>query len=209
MQNLPDQLIAKVLRDYSVSADASLCNKIRTYISTLLLWNRKISLTTVTDRAEILKFHFGESFFAASVVPIRDGRLADVGSGAGFPGIPLRMLIPGLELTLIESNSKKCAFLSEVARKLELDHVTVLHSRMEDIPVRPDQFDFITARAVGHHRDLLSWARQHLSGKGKVVLWIGAEDAEQVSHEIGWLWSPPKLIPGSKGRFIVAGSPKD
>lgn len=207
MQELTNVLIAKVLRDYGVSADVPLCNEIRLYVSTLLLWNKKISLTTVIDPVEILRFHFGESFFAASAVPIKDGRLADVGSGGGFPGIPLRMLIPSLELTLIESNSKKCAFLSEIARKLELDNVSVLHFRMEEIPARPDRFDFITARAVGHHRDILSWAKQNLIRKGKVVLWLGAEDAGQVSNEIGWLWSPPKLIPGSKGRFIVAGSP--
>lgn len=116
------------------------------------------------------------------------------------------MLAPKLELTLIESNAKKCAFLSEVARKLELDHVAVLHSRMEDVPVRADWFDFVTARALGHHRELLAWAKQNLTRTGKVLLWLGEDDANEVSREPGWLWNAPALIPGSKRRYILAGA---
>lgn len=201
-------MIANVLRQYGVSGDIALFHKIRAYISTLLLWNRKISLTTITDPIEILRFHFGESMFAAPIVPIRDGRLADVGTGAGFPGIPLRLLLPSLDLTLIESNSRKCAFLSEIARKLALDHVTVLRSRMEDIAPRPDRFEFITARALGRHRDLLAWANGNLTRKGKVVLWLGEEDVDNISTELGWIWSPPVLVPGSKKRYLLAGSPQ-
>jgi 16S rRNA (guanine527-N7)-methyltransferase len=208
MLNIPDSLISNALLPYGVLADDTLCEKIRVYVSILLQWNRAISLTTVTEPLEIIKFHFGESLFAVQNVPIREGRLADVGSGAGFPGIPLRMVNPGLDLTLIESNAKKCAFLSEIARRIELDHVNVLHCRMEDVPVNAGQFDFVTARAIGHHGDLLAWAKERLGGAGKLVLWLGETDANEISRDPGWLWSAPILIPGSKRRFIVAGSQK-
>jgi 16S rRNA (guanine527-N7)-methyltransferase len=208
MANLTDDVILDTLHQYAVRADHNLCDKIRTYVSTLLLWNRKISLTTVAEPLDILRFHFGESFFAASAVPIREGRLADVGSGAGFPGIPLRILVSRLDLTLIESNAKKCAFLSDVARKLELDHVSVHHSRMEDVPAGAGRFDFITARALGQHRDLLAWAIEHLRQDGKIVLWLGEGDANEISRDPGWLWASPVLIPGSKQRYILAGSLK-
>jgi 16S rRNA (guanine527-N7)-methyltransferase len=208
MKNVPDLLLANTLLPYGVRADQNLGARIRAYISLLLLWNKAVSLTTITDPLEILKFHFGESFFAVSNVPIREGRLADVGSGAGFPGIPVRMLIPRLDLTLIESSAKKCAFLSEVARKLELDHVSVLHSRMEDVQVGADRFDFITARALGNYRDLLSWASDNLGHDGKLVLWLGEDEAGKISREPDWLWHRPVLIPGSRGRYILAGSLK-
>jgi 16S rRNA (guanine527-N7)-methyltransferase len=207
MKNLADEVIADSLQPYSVRADQDLCEKIRTYISTLLLWNKKIALTTVTEPLDILRFHFGESFFGASVVPIHEGRLADVGSGAGFPGIPLRMLVPSLDLTLIEANSKKCAFLADVARKIGLDHVRVLRSRMEDVPEGDDRFDFITARALGQHGALLAWAIEHLGQAGKLVLWLGEENASEISSEHGWLWESPILIPGSRKRYVLAGSP--
>ena len=208
MQSLTDEVIANTLEAYAVRTDHDLCEKIRTYISTLLLWNRKISLTTVTEPLEILRFHFGESFFGASVMPIREGRLADVGSGAGFPGVPLKMLAPDLDLTLIESNAKKCAFLAEIVRKIQIEKVNVLHSRAQDILESAGRFDFVAARALGHHRDLLEWAISHLGQDGKVLLWLGEEDTSDISRVPGWLWASPILIPGSRGRYILAGSPK-
>lgn len=193
---------------YGISSDDRLCERIRSYISLLLRWNERVSLTTVTDPAEILKFHFGESFLAASAVPIQFGRLADVGSGAGFPGIPLAMIAPDLHVTLIESNLKKSAFLSEIVRSLDLPHVAVIRSRMEEIRIDSAAFDFVTARAVGTFEDLLSWSAQVLADSGKLVLWVGGEDAALISRNSQWFWRDPIQIPGSKNRLLLVGSPK-
>ena len=111
---------------------------------------------------------------------------------------------PKLYLTLIEANSKKCAFLSEIVRNVGIDHVSVVNSRMEDFP---RGFDFITARALGQHRELMAWSIENLSQAGRLVLWLGEDDTTQISRTPGWLWASPILIPGSKGRFILAGSP--
>ena len=92
MTKLSNSEIKKLLLPYGVSASDVLCDQVQIYMSLLLEWNRRVSLTTVTDPVEIVKFHFGESMFAASSVPIRNGRLADVGSGPGFPAIPLSMV---------------------------------------------------------------------------------------------------------------------
>ena len=161
--------IVSLLAPYYPVEDKSLIEHIRAYIPLLLGWNEKISLTKITDPVEIVRFHFGESLFAASALKIRDGRLADVGSGAGFPGLPLAMAIPGLHATLIEASAKKAAFLSEVARRLYLPNVGVLRSRMEDVRgVEP--FDFICARAMGKHANLIRWSRDKLTPRGKLVL---------------------------------------
>jgi 16S rRNA (guanine527-N7)-methyltransferase len=135
-------------------------------------------------------------------------RLADVGSGAGFPGLPLAMMIPGVDVTLIESNTKKCAFLSEVTRELDFSNVTVFRGRMEDLPINSDPFGFVTARALGHHDDLLKWASGRLSSGGKAILWLGDQDATNLSRRTDWNWGERALIPGSERRYILSGSLK-
>jgi 16S rRNA (guanine527-N7)-methyltransferase len=208
MTIISDTEIERLLRPYGVTPIRGIHARIRAYISILLKWNRKISLTTVVDLSEIVKFHFGESFFAASIVDFGESRLADVGSGAGFPGFPLAMQVPSLSVTLIESNTRKCAFLSEVARELDISTVTVARCRMEDFPSESKSFGFIAARALGHHGDLLAWSREHLTSGGKVVLWLGDDDATDLSRTPDWKWDERVPIPGSKRRFVLVGSPK-
>jgi len=199
--------ISNTLSSYQVSPDALLCDRIRTYTSVLLRWNERVSLTTVTDPQDILRFHFGESFLASSAVPIRFGRLADVGSGAGFPGIPLAMMAPDLLATLIESNVKKSAFLSEVIRALALENVSVVRSRMENFPSNPPGFDFVTARAVGRFEALLKWSGSALAKSGNVVLWVGEDDSAMIVRNSEWSWREPIQIPRSRSRFLLVGSP--
>jgi len=206
--SLSNSEISNALVRYGVSADDHLCDRIRSYMSLLMRWNERISLTTVIEPAEILRFHFGESFFAALAVPIHFGRLADVGSGAGFPGIPLAMLSPELFVELIESNLKKSTFLSEVIRSLALSNVTVTRSRMEDVRIDPARFDFVTARAVGAFENLLSWSTGSLAESGKLVLWVGGEDAARISGSLQWSWREPIQIPASQNRFLLVGSPE-
>src|ERR1700739_1060585 len=83
------------------------------YLELLKKWNQTIPLTSIEDDREIVARHFGESIFAASSLSLGRGRLADVGSGAGFPGLPLKIVFPELHVTLVEPNIKKCAFLRE------------------------------------------------------------------------------------------------
>ena len=215
MKRPSNQQIANILAEYSVVADSEspLVQGIQSYVGLLLQWNRSISLTAVTDPEEIVRFHFGESLFAASCVPIAGGRLADVGTGAGFPGLPLKMLIPSLDLTLIESNAKKATFLAEVVRRLGLDGVHIFRGRMDEFKGGPDltssRFDVITARAFGQFEHLLAWSRPHLSDSGKIALWLGQEDVALISQKSGWGWAEPAQIPGSKRRFIVWGRLRD
>src|ERR1700733_6668949 len=101
--------VQNALSPYGVALDDVAAEKIRAYVAFLWHWKRSISPTPRTDPGKILKFHFGESIFASSEVNHEKSRLADVGSGAGFPGLPLAIVSPGLHVTLIESNTRKCA----------------------------------------------------------------------------------------------------
>lgn len=201
---LSDSEIRAALAPFGVAANDQLCCGIQAYISLLLLWNRKISLTAVVQPKEIVQFHFGESLFAVEKVGMENGRLADVGSGAGFPGIPIAMAVSTLRVTLIEANHKKAAFLSEVIRRLDLRNAAVLRSRTDDVVER---FDFITARAVGPHKQLIRWSHRSLARPGKLILWLGEGDAALIGSEEGWDWQSPIRIPVSRNRVLLIGSP--
>jgi 16S rRNA (guanine527-N7)-methyltransferase len=207
MKTISDREIQQALRPYGVSPDCTQCALIRVYISFLLRWNQRISLTTVVDPMEILRFHFGESFFAASSVPIEKGRLADVGSGAGFPGLAIGIILPGLSITLIDSNSKKGAFLAELVRELSLTHVEIVRERYEEVPVNPPKFDYVTARALGNYGGLLGWAHRSLVDGGRLVLWLGEDECKSISTDSSFTWRDPLHIPGSKRRFTLVGRP--
>jgi len=201
--------IISTLRPYGVPESSALSEKIRIYIDLLLKWNRKIALTSVTDPVDILKFHFGESLFAISTGVCGKSRLADVGTGAGFPGLALAIADLDLEVTLIESNLKKCAFLSEVIRQIGIPNARVLPKRMESVDAGASGFDWICSRALGQFDQLLSWATERLSPRGRVVLWLGEGDARMLSSNAGWIWDNPILIPGSERRLLLKGAPGD
>jgi 16S rRNA (guanine527-N7)-methyltransferase len=198
----------RTLGEYGISGNSFMRTGIQKYISLLLRWNERISLTTITDPLEILRFHFGESMFAASVIPIRNGRLADVGSGPGFPGLPLKILVPSLDLVLIESNAKKASFLSECLRELKLDRVEVVRRRFEDLDHAGLDFDFITARALGGYRDLIEWAQKSLASSGELILWLGQDDAAKLRKDSSTEWRSPISIPNSDRRVILVGARK-
>ncbi len=206
MKHFSDEEITRVLGRYNVEATGRLCDQIRAYTDLLLRWNRRISLTTITDPLEILRFHFGESLLAISSVPMRHGRLADVGSGAGFPAIPIRMVCKDIDLTLIESNRKKAAFLAEVARELGLSGIQIHAERMEDVDDRGLGFDFVTARAVAIDDIFLRWANNHLGPSGVIALWLGREDSGKISLSSSWKWREPVSVPGADRRVILVGS---
>lgn len=205
---IPDDFILSCLAPYNVPVSVGAMASIRQYIDLLLAWNRRMSLTSIVDTGEILRQHFGESLFAAKVLPIEHGRLADIGSGGGFPGIPLKLASPEIVLTLIESNVKRSVFLSELSRRLRLNQTHVLHSRYEDVVETTDKFDFIVARALGEWPSLLKWAQLNLVAGGSVVLWLGKADANLLSKSPGWSWRSLIPIPRSRNRVLLAGQPR-
>jgi 16S rRNA (guanine527-N7)-methyltransferase len=206
---LSNRLIHDELVPYGVAADEGLCESVKVYIGTLLQWNAKIALTTITDPVEILRVHFGESFFAAEAAGIGKGRLADIGTGAGFPGIPIRMVRDGIQLRLVESVAKKTAFLGEIVRKLNLAGVEIIRYRMEDWSAEPRSLDFVTARALGRYDELLHWSKTRLSQDGKVVLLLGEAEVARICRELGWKWQEAVKVPQSRNRFVLLGSPAE
>jgi len=139
-------------------------------------------------------------------VPIRHGRLADVGSGAGFPAIPISMLVPELECVLIESNQKKATFLAEVVRTLRLSRVQIFRGRMKDYPRSIEEFDYSISRALGVHQVFLDWSSKHLKPTGTIIYWIGDEDGAKIAKDDSWNWRALARIPGSESRSLLIGT---
>jgi 16S rRNA (guanine527-N7)-methyltransferase len=204
---LSDQQIRESLAAFLIVPEQLQVEKIRSYVSLLLKWNRSVSLTTVTEPAEIVRRHFGESMYATKVLPVENCRLADVGTGAGFPGMALKIARPDLHLVLIESNKKKCTFLHEVVRTLGLTNVEILPERFESILPESLKFDIVTSRAVGEFKQLLRWSAEALAKRGHIALWVGVDDSTRLSGDRSWTWEPAAKIPDSQRRFILIGRP--
>ncbi|WP_348267622.1 16S rRNA (guanine(527)-N(7))-methyltransferase RsmG [Edaphobacter paludis] len=145
MATLSESSIADLLQPYLI-VPASILPQLSTYLDLLLKWNARTNLTAIRDPEEIVRRHFGESLFAARHLDPKIPTLLDLGSGAGFPGLPIAILCPEIQATLAESQNKKASFLREVIRTLGLS-TEVWANRAELLP-STRQFDTVTLRAV-------------------------------------------------------------
>ena len=205
---LAADVIRRALGEYQIFADDRQIALIQEYIRILRHWNDKLNLTAIREPLEILHRHFCESMFGAIALPIEGGRLADIGSGPGFPGIPIKIMRPDLELILVESNIKKGTFLAEIVRDLELGNARVLISRYEELDEELAPLDFVCSRAVGEFGPFLKWAAQEKLAANQVLLWIGGRDLDEVRKSEDWEWREPILVPQSLRRYILAGTNK-
>lgn len=201
-------VIRRALEEFKLPAYDDQVLQIQDYIKILLSWNDKINLTAIRNPVEILYRHFCESMFAGVSVPIERGRLADVGTGAGFPGLALKILRPSLQVFLIESNLKKAAFLAEVIRVLGLREAQVLVRRYEELGEEIAPLDFACARAVGDYPAFLDWGHSEQLATKTVVLWIGSQELPEIRKISSWEWHEPIAIPNSLRRLLLVGARK-
>ena len=204
--------IATLLQPFA-DVPAGVVAQVHTYLDLLLRWNARMNLTAVRDPEQIVTRHFGESLFAAKV--LRDAgafvgttpTMSDIGSGAGFPGIPIKLLVPEVCITLIESQNKKAAFLREVIRTLSLTGAEVFCGRAE---TWQRISHIVTLRAVEKFDTVLPVAASLVAAGGYLCLLIGAAQAEAIHKSLpGLRFSTPSTIPQSRDRMIVVGSTLD
>lgn len=181
--------------------------QLSTYLDLLLKWNSKMNLTAVREPEQIVRRHFGESLFAARLIGSACGAansLIDVGSGAGFPGIPIKILIPHLQLTLIESQQKKATFLREVVRTLNLPDAEIANARAEEVALRAD---VVTLRAVESFEQVLPVAGNLVAPCGSLVLLIGAPQAKRAESLLpNFQWGEVQAVPLSERRVVLLGT---
>ena len=194
---------------------------ISTYIDVLLRWNARINLTAVREPEEIVTRHFGESIFAArhlfpepsaGTSPLEPGsrsagvqpHVIDVGSGAGFPGLPIKIWAPHVHLTLIESNQKKATFLMEAIRGTGLTGADVFAGRADIFT--GDRGDVVTLRAVERFDSILRVTAALVGTHGCLAILIGEAQLRRVREIVPDLqWSEPTKLPLSTNRFLIIG----
>lgn len=193
------QLLAPFLGEERVSEGQ--LSSVSTYIDVLLRWNARMNLTAVRDPEQIVERHFGEALFAARhlVSPDSTATVADVGSGAGFPGITIKIYAPNLHLTLIEAHGKKAVFLREVSRALSLTNVDVFAGRAEQWGKTAD---LVTLRAVERFETILAAVTGLVSPQGRLGLLIGTKQAIQAEQLVPGHPAPGLAIPGSRERVL-------
>jgi len=201
--------IRELLSPFTVGlelTDAHL-SQLSTYLDLLLKWNKKMNLTAVREPEQIVQRHFGESLFAASLVASAcpaARTLADIGSGAGFPGIPIKIAVLHLHVTLIESQHKKATFLREVVRSLNLSEIQVGNVRAEELD---STVDIVTLRAVESFGQVLPIADRLLEKPGTLALLIGATQVDKAKSLLpNFVWANPRAIPESDRRVVLLGT---
>ena len=173
------------------------------YHREILLWNRRINLVSERSAQEIVIRHFLDSLTPAPFLDHPDGALIDLGSGGGFPGIPLRIALPGLQLTLVEASRKKSSFLSHVVRTLRLDGVQVIWERVEELTAAknmPGRFDTLISRAAFKLPDLIRTAAFFLKPGGQLIAMKGPdpqeemEESERISEAAGMVFTACRTV---------------
>ena len=186
--------------------DDPLIAAIQTHLDLLVRWNQHMNLTALRAPEEMVSRHFGESLFAARQLFPRDSvqEVFDVGSGAGFPGLPMKYWAPNLRLTLIEGHGKKATFLREVSRALHLSNCAVLNDRAETISQRAG---LVTMRAVEKFDQALLAAAKLLTPTGQLAILIGEAQRERALGILPPGQTTAIPLPASEQRIILTWSP--
>ena len=205
---LDETRLCQLLEPFGLNLSPFQENQILAYLQLLLRWNQKINLTAIRDPEECVTRHFGESLFLSRHVELR-GSLLDIGSGAGFPGLALKIAFPEMSVTLLEPVAKKRAFLKEAARSCGFHQVEVGADRLEEWvrATPPPAFDFATMRAVGNLGVLVPLAAQCLKPGGSLLLWLTRDQAAgPAAIDSRLTWTSPLPIPLTRTGEIWRGT---
>ena len=206
MINFPIEKIIPLCAQFGVELDSEKCEKLNLYGNLLLEWNNKINLTAITDPEDIVIKHFYDCilFFKNITVP-ENASIIDVGTGAGFPGMVLKIIRPDIKLTLLDGLNKRLVFLNDVLEKLNLSAETV-HLRAEEggkNPLYREQFDFSVARAVAPLNILAEYCIPFTKVGGYFVALKGPA----ASEELRSAYTSIKTLGGEKGNIIFEKLP--
>jgi len=175
VSGLTDLLVSEAA-GFGIDITAEMCGRFNIFMDLLLEWNKKFNLTSITDEREIILKHFADSLAAAELIP--DGAdVIDVGSGAGFPGIPLAIVRPDITVTLLDSTGKKVLFQKEVAGRLGLSNISCVQARAEEAGRRPDMrgsFDAAVSRAVAPLDILIEYCAPFVKTGGVFLAYKGS-----------------------------------
>lgn len=189
------RLLVEGAKAFGIDLDEGKIEAFELYLKELLKWNRKVNLTAIRSEKGVLLKHFLDSLSVTPYLPERSFIL-DIGAGAGFPGLPLKIVRPTVELTLIDSVRKKVDFQRQVIRILGLKGVRAIHGRVQEERILRDlggRFDIILSRAFSDLQTFLALSLPFLKKAGTVIAMKGAVKDEEIKHLTGTEGSPYRL----------------
>ncbi len=144
------------LTELGISITKKQLNQLELFSKLLIEWNQKINLTRITEKDDIYLKHFYDSLTICKIINLKEVEtLCDIGTGAGFPGIPLKIIFPNIKITLIDSLQKRVNYLNDIIKKLSLENINAIHIRGEEYAkIDSNKFDIVTARAVANLKEL-------------------------------------------------------
>ena len=176
------KVFIKELKGINLDINQKQIEQFNIYMQLLLEWNEKINLTAITDENEIILKHFVDSLTVLKYIG-EDDKIIDVGTGAGFPGIPIAIMMPNTKITLLDSLNKRINFLNEVINKLDLKNVETIHNRSEDCGKNEkyrEKYDIAIARAVANLSTLSEYLLPFVSIGGKMICMKGSDIEQEV-----------------------------
>ena len=148
----------KELKKLNINVSELQLKQLKTYCNLLIEENKKYNLTSITNEEQIYLKHFYDSLTITKIIELNNQSLCDIGTGAGFPGMVLKIIFPNLKITLIDATKKKCDFLNLVIKELKLNNITVINTRIEEYAkTNREKYDIVTARAVAPLKHLLEY----------------------------------------------------
>lgn len=170
-----EQFIAET-KKIGINLTEEQLNKLDQFYNLLIEWNEKINLTRITKKEDVYLKHFYDSLTLAKVIDLsKKETLCDVGTGAGFPGIVLKIVYPNLKITLVDALQKRVNYLNTIIKDLQLENIQAIHTRGEDLH---DKYDVVTARAVANIEKLLKYTMHLVNNTGVFVAMKGNIDNE-------------------------------
>ena len=178
-------IIEKYLNELDFSYDKKQIDYFNNYYELLVEWNKKFNLTSITEYEDVVLKHFIDSILICKFIEFKGKRIIDIGTGAGFPGIPLKIMNPDNEIILLDSLNKRVNFLNEVISKLGLKNVKAIHSRAEDLAHEKEYrecFDVSVSRAVANMSTLLEYLLPFCRIDGIAICMKGSNVEEEIEE---------------------------
>jgi 16S rRNA (guanine527-N7)-methyltransferase len=175
----PTAIILQGAERLGLGVNKSAVSKMVRHMYLIRDWNKRVNLTAITDVLDMAVLHYLDSLTVFKVLPRRDLRILDVGTGAGFPGLVLRAAESSLKLTLLDRDIKKIVFLKHAAREMDLSGIDFLNVRLEDLFYQPPTFDLVISRAFSSDLSVLDEFHKLLSGAGYMIRMAGPASLEE------------------------------